>query len=103
MLASGGYDGLIIFWDVNAGKAIKSIELPPRVYAQSLSFSPNGEVLAAGSDDGAIYFWDTATGELLQTVAGHTNIAASLAFTPDGKLLASASYDGTIRLWGVEP
>ena len=102
-VASSSYDGTIILWSVDEGKAIKTIELPPRVYANSLAYSPDGEILAAGSDDGAIYIWQVNNGNLLKKLEGHTNTTTSLAFTPDGKLLISSSYDGTIRLWGITP
>jgi len=65
----------------------------------SVTFSPDGQVIASGSDDLTIKLWDAATGKQLRSLSGHTDGVRSVAFSPDGKVVASGSGDITIRLW----
>ncbi len=93
----------IILWDVATGKPIgQPFVLPGTVQANTLSFSPNGEILASGSYDGTIILWNVATGKPIgQPLTGHTGGVHTLAFSPDGKMLASGSEDQTIILWNI--
>ena len=68
----------------------------------SMSFSPDGQILAIGTDNGPIYLWSTATHQIIgKPLIGHTNWVQTLDFSSDGRLLASGSADDTIRLWNV--
>jgi WD40 repeat protein len=67
----------------------------------SVTFSPNAQVLVSGGADGDIRFWRAADGTLLHTLSDHTDSVNSVAFNPDGTLLASGSDDGTIKVWEV--
>jgi WD40 repeat protein len=52
VLASGGVDRLLIFWNVAKGEEIRTLPLLDEVRA--LAFAPDGRHLAVGNDDGTI-------------------------------------------------
>ena len=66
----------------------------------SVSFSPDGQMLASGGK-GQAHLWEVDTGSLIRTFKGHTDGVESVSFSPDGQMLASGSMDKTIRLWDV--
>ena len=66
----------------------------------SVSFSPDGNIIATGSDD-TIRLWDVNTGRNIKTLTGHIGSVNSVSFSPDGKTIASGSWDDTVRLWDV--
>src|SRR5262249_28238783 len=58
VLATGAEDGIVRFFDVEAGSLReKTITHPDIVYA--IAFHPNGKVLATGCEDASVRFWDT--------------------------------------------
>lgn len=62
LLASGGRDNLIKFWDLTSGKQIGMLighEKP----VMSVSFSPDGTWLASGSGDNTVRLWGVAHAE----------------------------------------
>jgi WD40 repeat protein len=65
---------------------------------QSVSFSPDGEILATASYDNTVKLW-RSDGSLIATLQGHTQPVMSVSFSPDGQMIASGSQDGTVRLW----
>lgn len=60
-LASGGFDGYVILWDIKTGKAIKSIK-GHRATVTEVTFSKDGKYVASCSQDGTAMVWDTKTG-----------------------------------------
>ncbi|MBD2490469.1 WD40 repeat domain-containing protein [Aulosira sp. FACHB-615] len=65
---------------------------------QSVSFSPDGQMIATASYDNTIKLWQ-ADGKLIKTLLGHKKPVMSVSFSPKGDMLASASQDSTVKLW----
>jgi WD40 repeat protein len=100
VLASGGRDKTVKFWDVGRRKETATLEGHTH-WVTSVALSPNGDSLASGSHDQSIKLWDVKQGKETATLKGHTGGVFTVAFSPDGRSLASGSLDGTVRLWEV--
>jgi WD40 repeat protein len=70
-------------------------------WVNSVTFSPDGQLLASGSGNSTIKLWDMETMKELRILKGHSADIRSVAFSPDGQILASGSDDNTIKLWDV--
>jgi WD40 repeat protein len=113
VLATGGHDGNLIWWDSATRKQLRKIKLEEDVYyypkrnrigsggIQALAFAPNGKTIASANHDGTVRLFEAATGKQLQVLRGHAGSVVGVAFSPDGKVLASGSADQTVRLWNT--
>ncbi|HLO15335.1 MAG TPA: hypothetical protein VK206_10930 [Anaerolineales bacterium] len=102
ILASGGQDHNIIFWNPITRQPIGKPLEGHQASVLSLAFSPDGSILASGSDDDTIILWNVKTHERIgQPLKGHQDAVYSIAYSPDGKILASGSWDDSIILWDV--
>ena len=105
MLAAGGYNCMINIWNPHSGKSVRTIGHETTI--NTLSFSPNGDLLACGSletkpgQKNSITVWNIKSGEEAFTFSGNQKSVIALAFSPDGRSLASADEDGGITVWDV--
>jgi WD40 repeat protein len=68
---------------------------------ESITFSPNGEILASGSQDGQIRICNWRTGNLLGMHSENSAAVNTVAISPDNKILASGSNDSTVVLFNL--
>jgi len=102
LLAAGGIDGTIYFWDM----ASRTVAAPIKGQAQGvkcLAISPDGKGLATLSRDGTGKLWDLVSNKQRATVTGENGCMESVAFSPDSKTLAWTSDDRTIKLRNLSP
>jgi WD40 repeat protein len=97
LLASGGWDNDVRFWDPTTGKEIRRFQGHTGPVSD-LAFGPNGRTLASASNDNTIRLWDMTTGAVFQQF-GYQGPAIwpRVRFSPDGRLLAVGgcdSYEG---------
>ena len=72
--------------------------------AESVAFSPSGNLVATGADDGSVRLYDVsdpAHPRMLAEVHGSGDSVYTVAFAPDGTTIAAASVDDVVRLWRV--
>ncbi len=100
ILATGGGDGKIDFWEVPGGgkrKRLTGHGWP----VHALVFSVEGKWLASGSQDRTARLWDPATGEEAAPFLQHSDAVRCVALSPDAAGLVTGSRDGRLRLWDV--
>jgi WD40 repeat protein len=101
LLASGGYDGISIVWDLESGKRIATVRAHEATVA-GVGFSPDGRLLVTRSVDGTLRVWEARTGE---PVASWTDLPEGIpspgevdaAPRPDLGLAFTASNDALLR------
>jgi len=89
LLATGGDDESIRFWQISVGQ--ESGVLAGQAHINSISFSPDGQILASGGEDGRIQLWSRDGEELCSLVA--IDESDWLVGTPDGL------FDGSPSAW----
>ena len=114
-------DWKVGLWDVDSGKQVAELPLPPpprrnglliatyRGYDTGIAFSPRGDIIAGGKW-GEIVLWDATEGKTLMTLPQpeESQRPITLGFSPCGQYLASGAWwqrglqKVPIRLWKVE-
>lgn len=114
-LASASSDGSARLWalpsaaDLQASKTPDDVKLvDPTVLSghkgavQTLSVTPDGQVLVTGGDDGTVRLWNVADGQASRAIEGqHSGPVLAVAVSPDGKSLLTGSADKNARLFNL--
>lgn len=105
---SGGYDGKLIWWDLETGSKLRTVNAHARQIRRVVA-TPDGLTVASVADDMACKLWDAETGELRHELKGHQAITPhhypsmlhACAISPDGKLVATGDKVGHIVVWEI--
>ncbi|HEY7427905.1 MAG TPA: hypothetical protein VH682_26975 [Gemmataceae bacterium] len=108
MLISGGYDRKLIWFDLDAGKQVRTVAAHEG-WVRKLALTPDGKRVLSVGDDMLAKVWDAETGKLLATHAGHAgrtpegflSALYALAVSQDGKHAASGDRAGFVRVWDL--
>ncbi len=101
-LYSGGYDGVVIWWDVSS-----AAPEPQRTVAahdgwvRAVATSPDGKQLATCGNDRLVKLWNTEDGSLVDVLTGHQCHVYNVLFHPDGRRLVSGDLKGEVREWDL--
>ena len=113
-LISAGYDGCLIWQDVETRSAIRQVKAHD-FWSWQIALSPDGGRIATvsgqflvGSEkyepapaaEPTVRIYDTQTGDLLQALP-HLPPVLSVAFSPDGQHVAAANMMGEVSVWDV--
>lgn len=125
ILASGGFGGEIILWNLDTpnqkstlphllrfatGGEQAKIKSKYNTHTltghtlpiEALDFTTDIKKLASGSQDGTVIVWDVETGNPLFTLTGHAGGIKGLKLLQDDETLISGGDDGAIRLWDID-
>jgi WD40 repeat protein len=100
-LVTGGFDGWVRFWDLEAGRQRLAVRAHDS-FATALALSDDGRTLASASHgDRVARIWDVVTGRRLVELRGHTASVLAVAFAPGGRLVVTGGSDEAVRLWDL--
>lgn len=104
-IATGGFDGKVLFWDWNNGDPRLRSTLPAqhKTFITSLAFSRDGSYLASGDSNGLFCLWRVGfdlVPELHFSVQASSGWA-SCSFDGAGAMLAAANLNGDLYLVNV--
>jgi WD40 repeat protein len=108
-LVSGGYDGRLIWWDIESGARIRALDAH-RKWIRGVEATLDGRIVASVADDMVCRLWDAATGSLLYELRGHAEMTPhhfssmlfACAISPDGRQLATGDKVGHIKVWELD-
>eukprot|EP00002_Diphylleia_rotans_P025650 TRINITY_DN5079_c0_g2_i1.p1 TRINITY_DN5079_c0_g2~~TRINITY_DN5079_c0_g2_i1.p1 ORF type:complete len:309 (-),score=55.25 TRINITY_DN5079_c0_g2_i1:1623-2549(-) len=101
ILATGGYDHTIRFWEAHSGVCKRTIQYPDS-QVNKLEITPDKQYLAAAGNPHIRFFEiNTNNNNPVTSFDGHTSNVTSLGFQKEGKWMYSASEDGTLKIWDV--
>lgn len=106
ILATGGYDNSINFWEATSGNCYKSLQHPDS-QVNKLEITSDKKLLAAAGRPGIrtpairIYDTQTAPGPPIIQYENHTNNVTDIGFEKENRWMYSGSEDSTIKLWDL--
>ncbi|MDJ0973563.1 MAG: hypothetical protein QNJ98_03820 [Planctomycetota bacterium] len=100
VVASGGADRKVHFWDGSQLTALGQVEAPGAV--TSLVFDDDSEILYAGCDSWQIVAVQVASKKSLGLLEGSAGAVLCLAVSEETSKLYSGGKDGKIRIWDTQ-
>lgn len=103
VLYSGGYDGQLIAWGIQAeSPAIVHRLKAHQGWLRGLAVSGDGLRVATCGNDRLVKIWNTADGQLIRELTGHPSIPYCVHFVPGSHELVSGDITGNIHHWHAD-
>jgi WD40 repeat protein len=107
-LVSGGYDGRLVWWDIDRAAQIRAVDAHPK-WVRCVVATPDGKKVASVADDMVCRVWDADSGQLLHELRGHKektpndfpSMLYACAVSPDGQHLATGDKVGHVVVWDL--
>jgi WD40 repeat protein len=108
-LISGGYDGRLMWWNVETGSPVRTV-LAHQKYIRGVKATPDGSLVASVADDMVCRIWDATSGKLVHELVGHaeltpqgfTSMLFACAISNDGRFIATGDKVGHVIVWELE-
>ncbi len=84
-----------VLWDVENNQQLKTF-ITNAEELESLTFSPNGDLLVTSDSNGVLMFWNTKSGKKIHTTKPYRFPQDKVLFSPNGKLIA---YGTSRAIW----
>ncbi len=102
ILATGGGDGALSFWDTSTWRRIGRPVQAHAGFVLTVAFDPSGQTLATSSSDGTVKLWDVASHRQIgAALPGPANQWVLARFSPDGDRLPAVYLSGVAYMWDV--
>src|SRR5262249_36660234 len=100
MLATGGWDRTVRYWDLTANKEVKQLTGDFQHNVVALAFSPDGKTIFTSTANAEGRLWNVDPGTVRQRFDASIGTTFShAAFSPNGKTVATAIGDGALVIW----
>ncbi|MFH1747894.1 MAG: serine/threonine-protein kinase [Planctomycetota bacterium] len=99
IIATCGANGVVQVWDLATGTRTYSFEGVHVTTGQSLSFSPDGQLMAVTRPDQTVQLRDVGTGDVLATLPSLGSEVLAARFSSDGRMIATTQRGDTVALW----
>ena len=106
LLASGGGDTTVRFWDVFTATP-KFTCRGHKNHVLCTAWSPDGQRFVSGDKNGVLIVWDPTTGKAIgKHIKAHRQWITAIAWEPmhanaSCERLATSSKDGTVKVWNI--
>jgi len=105
-LISGGYDGKLIWWNIESGSHVRSVGAHGK-WIRCVRAAPDSNIVASVADDMVCRLWDVASGRMIRELRGHAektphdfpSMLYACAFSADGRILATGDKVGHVNIW----
>ncbi|KAI6680807.1 hypothetical protein NL676_034688 [Syzygium grande] len=101
LLASGGSDRSIKFWNTCTGACLNSVDTGSQACALLWSMRERELLSSHGLAENQLILWKYPSMGRMVELTGHTSRVLFLAQSPDGCTVASAAADEKIMFWQV--
>jgi WD40 repeat protein len=107
-LVSGGYDGRLVWWDIDSRKKVRAVDAHKK-WIRRVVATPDGKQVISVGDDMVARVWDAASGKQVHELKGHAektpthfpSMLFAATVTADGKLLATGDKTGKVIIWDL--
>ena len=90
---------VVTIWDLAYNRQLSKIDNKTGV--ESLSFSPDGQLILAGGSGGLAQLFETGVGRGVGAFNSQAGNIKSVSFTQDGKFVLTLGDDAITRVWSV--